>query len=93
MSQSNATLTIRTNRTLKEEVGKIFSQLGLNHSTAVNIFYRQVLAEKGIPFDLKITNPETLEALENSRSGENLTDYESSKTEGTVPANDQKFTA
>lgn len=79
MAQANATLTIRTNRALKEEVGKILDRLGLNHSTAVNMFYHQVLAKKGIPFDVKIPNKETLEALENSRERKNLTTYANSE--------------
>ena len=78
MAQANATLTIRTNKNLKEEVGKILDRLGLNHSTAVNMFYHQVLVHKGIPFDVKIPNEETLKALENSRKRKNLTTYKSS---------------
>jgi DNA-damage-inducible protein J len=78
MAQADATLTIRTSKTLKEKVGKILNQLGLNHSTAVNMFYNQVLAQKGIPFDVKIPNKETLKALENSRKKENLTTYKNS---------------
>ena len=78
MAQADATLTIRTSKTLKEEVGKILGRLGLNHSTAVNMFYNQVLAHKGIPFDVKIPNKETLKALENSRKRKNLTTYKNS---------------
>jgi DNA-damage-inducible protein J len=78
MAQADATLTIRTSKTLKKEVGKILSRLGLNHSSAVNMFYHQVLAQKGIPFDVKIPNKETLKALENSRKRENLTTYKNS---------------
>ena len=78
MTSANATLTVRTNKTLKEEVGKILTKLGLNHSTAVNMFYRQVLAEKGIPFDVKIPNKETRKALDDSRHSRDLTSYESS---------------
>jgi DNA-damage-inducible protein J len=78
MAHADATLTIRTNKTLKNEVGKILEKLGLNHSTAVNMFYHQVLASKGIPFDVKIPNKETLKALENSRNRENLTTYKDS---------------
>jgi len=78
MPQADATLTIRTNKALKEEVGKILNRLGLSHSSAVNIFYRRVLAEKGIPFDVKIPNKETLKALKNSRNRKNLTTYKNS---------------
>lgn len=63
---------------MKKKVGKILSRLGLNHSSAVNMFYHQVLAQKGIPFDVKIPNKETLKALENSRKRKNLTTYKNS---------------
>jgi DNA-damage-inducible protein J len=79
MAHADATLTIRTNKALKQEVGKILGQLGLTHSTAVNIFYSQVLAQRGIPFDVKIPNKETREALENSRKRKNLTTYKTSE--------------
>ena len=79
MAQANATLTIRTSKSLKAEVGKILGRLGLNHSTAVNMFYHQVLVHKGIPFEVKIPNKETLKALENSRKRENLTTYKNSE--------------
>jgi len=78
MSQVNATLTIRTSKSLKDDVGEILSRLGLNHSTAVNMFYQQVLAHKGIPFDVKIPNKQTVKALENSRKRKNLTTYKNS---------------
>jgi DNA-damage-inducible protein J len=78
MAHADATLTIRTSKTLKKEVEKILSRLGLNHSSAVNMFYHQVLAQKGIPFDVKIPNKETLKALENSRKRKNLTTYKNS---------------
>jgi DNA-damage-inducible protein J len=78
MTHADATLTIRTNKALKEEVGRILNRLGLTHSSAVNIFYRQVAANNGIPFEVKIPNKETLKALENSRNRKNLTTYKDS---------------
>jgi len=78
MAQVNATLTIRTSKSLKEEVGEILCQLGLNHSIAINMFYQQVLAQRGIPFDVKIPNKQTLKALDNSRKKKNLTTYKNS---------------
>ena len=78
MSGNTATLSIRTNKKLKEEVGIILNNLGLNHSTAINMFYHLVIATNGIPFDVKIPNKETLKALENSRKGIGLTTYKNS---------------
>jgi len=76
---TSTTLTIRTDKELKDEVGKILHEIGLNHSTAINLFYRKVLDNKGIPFDLKISNPETIKALEDSRNNKNLKNYETAE--------------
>lgn len=78
MHKESSTLTVRTNKKLKNEVGNIFKNLGLTHSTAINIFYHQVLSQHGIPFAVKIPNKETIEALKNSRKGKNLTAYKNS---------------
>lgn len=50
MSQIN----VRVDDNLKAQVENIFEELGLNVSTAVNIFFKQVAREGGIPFDLKL---------------------------------------
>jgi len=78
MRKESSTLTVRTNKKLKNEVGNIFKNLGLTHSTAINIFYHQVLAQHGIPFEVKIPNKETLQALKNSRAGKKLKTYKNS---------------
>lgn len=79
MNEESTTLTIRTDRDLKLKVGQILKELGLNHSTAINIFYHQVLSYEGIPFPIRIPNKTTQKALENSRNGKNLTSFDSSE--------------
>lgn len=74
---TSTTLTVRTEKELKDKVGKILHEMGLNHSTAINMFYHKVLDNKGIPFELKITNRDTLKALEDSRNNQGLTRHES----------------
>lgn len=57
-------LNIRTDKEVKAAAEKIFEALGLNMSTAVNMFLRQTIRENGIPFELKLTpNSETLAAI------------------------------
>ena len=75
---SSTTLTVRTDKELKDKVGKILREMGLNHSTAINMFYHKVLDSNGIPFELKITNPDTIKALEDSKNNHNLTRHENS---------------
>ncbi len=51
------TLNIRTDKEVKAQAEKLFEALGLNMSTAVNIFLRQAIRENGIPFELKLDVP------------------------------------
>ena len=64
-----ANLNIRTEKEIKESAEIVLSQLGLTMSAAVNIFLRQVIRENGIPFELKLRdpNPETMEAIGEAR--------------------------
>ena len=53
-------LNIRTDKEIKEEAEQIFTELGLNMTTAVNMFLRTVVRERGIPFSLKLEVPNIL---------------------------------
>ncbi|MBU5668593.1 type II toxin-antitoxin system RelB/DinJ family antitoxin [Peptoniphilus sp. MSJ-1] len=66
---STTNLNIRTDKEIKETAEKIYSELGLNMSTAVNMFLRASIRENGIPFELKldIPNEETLLAIEEAK--------------------------
>ena len=45
---------IRLEPGLKEEAEAILSKLGIPVSNAVNIFLKQVVMQRGIPFDVKL---------------------------------------
>ncbi|MDR2022096.1 MAG: type II toxin-antitoxin system RelB/DinJ family antitoxin [Hungatella sp.] len=45
-----ANLNIRVDDEIKKQSEQIFAELGLNTSTAVNIFLKQVIRTNGIPF-------------------------------------------
>ena len=47
-------LTIRIDKELKEQAELFFGELGLNMSSAFNIFVRQSLRQGKIPFELSI---------------------------------------
>ena len=66
---STTNLNIRTDKEIKEEAEKIYSSLGLNMTTAINMFLRASIRESGIPFDLKLNTPnyETIKAIEEAR--------------------------
>lgn len=48
-----ANLNIRVDDTLKKQAEMIFSDLGLNLSTATTMFLKQVVRHNGIPFELR----------------------------------------
>jgi len=45
-------ISIRTDEDLKKDAEAIFAKLGLTLSAATNVFYRQAVRTKGIPFPL-----------------------------------------
>ena len=59
-------MTIRTDKEVKQQASEIFDALGMDMTTAVNVFLRQAIRYKGFPFELKvdIPNEETLEAIQ-----------------------------
>lgn len=51
-AKNDVQITIRVDRELKENAENLFSNLGLNMSTALNVFLRKAVNERGIPFSL-----------------------------------------
>ncbi len=66
---SSTLLTVRTDERLKRSVGKTLQKLGLNHSSAINIFYHAIEEYHGLPFPVKIPNEETIKAMHELQSG------------------------
>lgn len=55
-------LNIRIDKEVKVTAERIFDELGLNMTTAVNIFLRQTIRENGIPFALRLDTPNAVTA-------------------------------
>ena len=62
-------LNIRIDKDIKEQAEGIFNELGMNMTTAVNIFLRTAIREHGIPFELKLDVPNgtTVAAIEEGK--------------------------
>ena len=70
-------LNIRIDRDLKMEADIILNKMGMNLSTAVNIFIRQVVQERAIPFkiylsDDDLTKSELIRRSENLKTGKGV---------------------
>ena len=60
---------IRIEKEIKDQADRIFSELGLNMTTTINMFLRTTIRENGIPFSLKldVPNKTTAAAIEEGR--------------------------
>ena len=62
----NKNFTIRLDAKVKEEAESLFADLGMTLSCAMNIFLRQALIVRGLPFEVRQERPNkvTLAAME-----------------------------
>lgn len=70
----NVNVTFRVDDELKKQADALFSELGMNLSTAFNIFLRQAVREQQIPFAISknVPNPVTLAAMESAEKDEDV---------------------
>ena len=54
---------------VKREAESILKEMGLSVSNSVELFYRQVVAQRGLPFELQVPNEKTMKAIRSSRAG------------------------
>ena len=65
-------MTIRIEPELKKQATALFKSLGMDLSTATGIFYRQALRYHGLPFDVRLDEPNgvTCAAMEAAEKGD-----------------------
>ena len=54
MARNTTNISIRMDADLKAQADALFTELGMNLTTAFNIFVRQSLREGGIPFEVRL---------------------------------------
>ena len=61
-----AVINVRIDNELKQQAESLFDELGLTMSSAINVFLKQAVRENGMPFELKIHEPNdvTMKAIE-----------------------------
>ncbi len=60
MAGTTTNISIRMDADLKTQADTLFGELGMNLTTAFNIFVRQSLREGRIPFDISLNLPNTV---------------------------------
>ncbi len=58
-----AIIKSRIDSNLKAEVEQVLSALGMTVSDVIRMTFAQIAARKGLPFDVKLPNAQTLDAL------------------------------
>ena len=54
MARKSANLYARIEPDVKEQAESILSALGIPASNAINMFYKQIILNRGLPFEVKI---------------------------------------
>ena len=65
MNTNSTNINIRIDRSIKEEADNLFKDLGMNITTAINLFLKQSIRNQALPFHVtrNIPNKETAEAI------------------------------
>jgi DNA-damage-inducible protein J len=74
-----ATIRARVEPSLKSEVEDILEQLGLTASETVQMLYRQIKLQRGLPFDVRMPNDLTARTLRGSKRGKGVKRFASKK--------------
>jgi len=68
-SVKTATARARMRPEIKVRAESIIHDLGLSVSAAFELFYRQIILNDGLPFDVRIPNEATRKAIDDVRKG------------------------
>ncbi|VSX41222.1 addiction module antitoxin, RelB/DinJ family [Streptococcus pneumoniae] len=70
---SKMSISIRLDSEVKEQAQQVFSNLGMDMTTAINIFLRQAIQYQGLPFDVRLDeNRKFLQALTDLDQNRNM---------------------
>lgn len=64
MAVKSANLYVRIEPEVKEQAEDILSTLGIPASNAINMFYKQIILNRGLPFEVKIPAAKQLNMTE-----------------------------
>ena len=74
MATKSANLYARIEPDVKEKAESILSTLGIPASSAINMFYKQIILQRGLPFEVKIPSdrPVDISTLSEAEFNEEL---------------------
>ncbi len=72
------TISVRMDAELKKDAENILVSLGLTPSQAINVFYKQITFQNGLPFPVKVPEMKFNEITVNAMKEKNLDEYKTS---------------
>ena len=72
MTTKTALVRARIEPSIKKRAELVLSQIGISPSEAINVFYRRIVSDKGIPFSLNVPNAETRKAIRAIERGKGI---------------------
>jgi len=93
MATKSANLYARIEPDVKEQAEKILSALGIPASNAINMFYKQIILQGGLPFEVKIPTmrPIAMDTLSEDQMNAELEKGYSDKQAGRAKPADKTF--
>lgn len=73
-AKTDTSMTIRMNKEIKQQAQHLFGELGMDMTTAINVFLRQAIRCHGMPFEMRLDEPNavTYAAMEAAEMEEDM---------------------
>ncbi len=66
----------RTEPKLKRQAEMVLEEMGITPTQIITMLYKKIVRERNIPFNVKIPNKETLQAMKDAKRGHNLKEFD-----------------
>lgn len=74
-----AMIRARVEPKVKERAEAMLDEMGLSATTAITLFYRQIIQRRALPFEVRLPNAATRRAMSAARSGRGIVAADSMK--------------
>lgn len=68
----NSVVRARIDEEVKKNAEEIFDDIGITTSQAINIFFKKVIRERGIPFELKLPTKRLENSIKEAKSNQTV---------------------
>ena len=76
ITTTKARLNLSIDSELKQEVGEVLNEIGLDYTTAINLYFNKIRRDRKIPFELEVRKNLTVDEFLGSNWREGLENVE-----------------